>query len=212
MDAMLRKALRKYNGLRQQVDNVLLGEDGDVWEAELRNFLAKRLCWEKNQMVPALQPKPAILRLISDGKQIVGTTTGARTIASVSDVFTWDIDPDFKNWGLDVPGEAKPETPVQVYEMVADGDYKAIYGSLGQNLDKLCFTQEQIIAFVRDHKNWLRKGGWATFFLFKVAGEFFVARVYLDAVERPSALASRFSFDFVWDADYRHHIVLPQTL
>ena len=39
MDFILRKALRKINGLRQQLDNVLLGD------AEFKKFLAKRPCW-----------------------------------------------------------------------------------------------------------------------------------------------------------------------
>lgn len=45
MNPILRQALRKYDGLRKQVDAVLLGDDGDVWEAELKKFLAKRPCW-----------------------------------------------------------------------------------------------------------------------------------------------------------------------
>ena len=51
MDTMLRKALRKYSALRQQVDNVLLGEEGDIWEAELKKFLARRQCWTPSQSV-----------------------------------------------------------------------------------------------------------------------------------------------------------------
>lgn len=45
MNHILRQALRKYDGLRKQVDAVLLGDEGDVWEAELKKFLAKRPCW-----------------------------------------------------------------------------------------------------------------------------------------------------------------------
>ncbi|MFA6416500.1 MAG: hypothetical protein WCW56_03395 [Candidatus Paceibacterota bacterium] len=74
MDAMLRKALRKYNGLRQQLDNVLLGEDGDVWEAELKNFLAKRPCWIKSCVVVE-PPKPELLL------EFVGTVTTSATTA-----------------------------------------------------------------------------------------------------------------------------------
>jgi hypothetical protein len=212
MDTMLRLALRKYNRLRQQVDNMLLGDEGDVVETELRKFVAKRPCWNgKTVQAPAPQPKPGILRCISVGEQIViGATTGAKTITSATDVFTWGIDPDFKNWGLDVPGEAKPETPVQVSEMVRDGDYRTIYGSIGQDLNTLRFTQEQIIAFVRDHKKWLRTGGYATFFLFKVENEFFVANVGSNDDGRPDASVLRFSSGRVWDAGIRHRIVLPQ--
>ena len=212
MDATLKLALRKYSRLRQQVDNMLLGDDGDVVEAELRKFVAKRTCWDgQAEQASVSRPKPAILRLISGGERVViDATSGTKTIASATDVFNWGIDSDFKNWGLDVPGQATPATPVQVYEMVQNGDYRTIYGSVGRDLDALCFTQEQIIAFVHDHKKWLRTGGYATFFLFKVAGEFFVASVRLFDDGGPYANVCRFSDDGVWYAGSRHRIVLPQ--
>lgn len=54
MDDMLRKALRKHNGLRQQLDNMLLGDNGDEVEMELKKFLTKRPCW-----IPFIEkPKP----------------------------------------------------------------------------------------------------------------------------------------------------------
>ena len=46
---MLRKALRKNRELRNQVENVLLGDEAEVWEAELKKFLAKRQCWVKGK-------------------------------------------------------------------------------------------------------------------------------------------------------------------
>ncbi len=152
-----------------------------------------------------------ILRLISGGEQIViGATSGTKTIASSTDIFTWGIDPDFENWGLDVPGQATPAKLVQVHEMVQDGDFKTIYGSVGRDLDALCLTQEQIVAFVRGHKKWLRTSGYATLFLFKVADEFFVAGVNLYDDGRPDAHVHRFSNDNVWNAVSRRRIVLPQ--
>ncbi len=57
MDPMLRKALRKYSGLRQQLENVLLGDEGDIWEAEMKNFLAKRPCWTNSQVAQATESK-----------------------------------------------------------------------------------------------------------------------------------------------------------
>jgi hypothetical protein len=59
MDPMLRKALRKYSGLRQQLENVLLGEEGDAWEAELKKFLAKRPCWVAERK-PAKRDKTSV--------------------------------------------------------------------------------------------------------------------------------------------------------
>lgn len=185
----------------------LSGPDGTKWIAEFKKFLRKEPCWVKVGGVVT-----SILRLISGGKRItIRPTSGQRTIAQATDIFTWGIDSDFKNWGLDVRGEAKPETPVLVYEMVEDGDFETIFDSLGRRED-LCLTQEQIIAFAEDHKDWLRKEGYATFFLFKENRKFFVAIVNLASGERPRALAHRFSSAFVWDGGNRLRVVVPQTL
>lgn len=158
--------------------------------------------------------KANILRLISGGKQItIRATSGQRTIAQATDIFTWGIDSDFKNWGLDVPGEAKPETPVLVYEMVEDGDFETIFDSLlGREREDLCLTQEQIIAFAKDHKDWLRKEGYATFFLFKENRKFFVALVLLSSAGEPNADVNHFSGVHVWNGDRRPRLVVPQTL
>lgn len=167
---------------------------------------------ELMRALPA-QTRPNILRLISGDQQIViRATSGKRAIARATGIFTWGIDSDFKKWKLDVSGEEKPETPVEVHEMLVDRDFKTIFAGLGRELDDLCLTQEQIIAFVEDHKKWLRKEGFATFFLFKVNTEFFVAGVLLNSDERPSVYARQFSYDLVWDGDGLRRLVVPQTL
>lgn len=45
MNNTLRQALRKTRELRQQVENLLLGDEGDVYETELKKFVARRPCW-----------------------------------------------------------------------------------------------------------------------------------------------------------------------
>ncbi|OGE82859.1 MAG: hypothetical protein A2846_01270 [Candidatus Doudnabacteria bacterium RIFCSPHIGHO2_01_FULL_49_9] len=47
MDNTLRQALRKTRELRHQVENLLLGDDGEIWEAELKKWVTKRPCWVK---------------------------------------------------------------------------------------------------------------------------------------------------------------------
>mgnify|MGYP001582370602 CR=1 FL=1 len=201
-------ALAEVAGAVTDFFEKLAGPDGTSWIAEFKKFLRKEPCWVKTADVAT-----SIIRLISGGRNVaIRATTGTRTIAQATDVFTWGIDPDFTGWGLDVPGEAKPETPVEVHEMVKDGDFRTIFGSLGHELDGLCLTQEQVIAFVEDRKDWLRKEGFATFFLLKVGGKFFVASVGLDSGERPVAFVIRFSRGFVWDGVNRPRIVVPQAL
>jgi hypothetical protein len=56
----LRQALRKTRELRHQVENLLLGDEGDLYEAELKKFVSKRPCWipeESRKNEPAELPK-----------------------------------------------------------------------------------------------------------------------------------------------------------
>lgn len=134
-------------------------------------------------------------------------TAGKRYIAKANDIFQSYIDPDFKKWNLNKPGQAKPETKLGVYELIKNGAYKDIFTSASNDLDKICLTQDQIIEFCEKHKDLLSEN--YTFFLFKENDEFFVARVNFD----DGGLYVRvreFEYDDVWFAEYRHRVVLPQ--
>ena len=138
----------------------------------------------------------------------IPATTGKRTLAGAKRVFTGYLDSDFTNWGLDVPGEAKPETKVESLELAKNGMFKDFFASLG-DLDKLVMTDDQIIWVVENRPDLLIMDGNANFFLKKVNGEFFVARVSW----REGGLwvyAHRLSFDDVWDAGLRRRVVVPQ--
>lgn len=131
------------------------------------------------------------------------------TIARADDVFTSWIDSDFTNWGTDVKSPKTEETELAVFEVDKDRTFKDIFGSISKNTDSMCLTQAQIIAFVKEHKDKLRTEEWATFFLFKVNDEVFVAGVRLDSDERPRAGVYRVSSGYVWDAGRRPRVVVP---
>lgn len=151
------------------------------------------------------------LKLISGAETIeLESTNGKRTIAKAKEVFTWGIDDDFKNCGCDVKAVPTKAANVHVYEMIKDGTFAQIFGGLSNNLDDLCLTQDQIIQFCEKHKKWLHADGYATFFLFKANGEFFVARVDVGPDGTLYAYLLRFSRDRVWLADYRHRVVVLQ--
>lgn len=151
------------------------------------------------------------LKLISGAETLeLDPTDGKQTIASASKVFTWGIDSDFKNWGCDVKAKLTVATKVQVHEMIKNGTFAQIFGGLSDNLDELCLTQAQIIQFVQKHKKWLRTEGYATFFLFKVGDEFFVADVCVVSGDSLDARVVRVSRVSVWAADRRRRVVVPQ--
>jgi hypothetical protein len=151
------------------------------------------------------------LKLLSaDKKVVIKTTTGKRTIAGAKKTFPGGINENFKNYGCDIAGEVKPETATEVYEMTEDARFANIFGSFGLNLDQLCFTQDQIIEFVETQSDWLRKEGYATFFLFKVGNEFFVAGVRFIDDGQLEVYVNRFSRGYVWLAENRRRVVVPQ--
>lgn len=133
------------------------------------------------------------------------------TIARAADVFTGFIDSDFTAWGTDVKSPKTEETELAVLEIDKNGTFRDIFDSMSKDMDSMCLTQAQIIAFVKEHKDKLRTDGYGTFFLFKVNGEVFVARVDLDSGGGPDAYVGRFSHDGVWGAGYRRRVVVPSN-
>lgn len=148
------------------------------------------------------------LKLISDKTEIViEETDGKETIAKASDLFTSYISSGFEKF--DQTCKHTKETKIQVFEVINNGTFKQIFESLGENLDKLCLTQSQIIKFVRNHKRWLQTEDYGTFFLFKKKGEYFVVRVGLGG-NGWRVLFCIFNSDHVWGAGYQYRLVIPQ--
>jgi hypothetical protein len=150
------------------------------------------------------------LRLISGREQLIlRPTDGEDTLARATDVFSY-IDSNFKNWACDVEGQATEETPVQVYEMVENSTLHTMFGGFEVEADRLSLTQAQTKQFVKQYPDWLKKGGNATFILFKVGSEFFVAAVYLFSDGRLGVRVRRLSLDRIFVAKKRHRLVLPK--
>lgn len=200
MEHMLSKALREFMSgpLNQLVVN-LGGEDGAMWEEELKKFNRKETCWPKGN--------PYLSRIATGNLK---ATDGKRTIVRARKMFPGYFDDDYVNWGTDVPDQPTGETPFEVLELVKNGKFAQIFGAFGRPLDELCWSQDQIISFVEDHADLLHPKGWATFFLFKVGDEFFVACVGRSGGGQLGARARRLSDDDVWGAGGRYRFVVPQ--
>lgn len=146
----------------------------------------------------------------------IPATTGERLLSQLKDLFLGGIDEDFSNYGCNVSGEAKPETLVDVYELVENATFQQIFGDQDADLNQLCLTQDQIATFVENHHDYLHPKGYATFFLFKVKNEegeeeFFVANVSWDDVARRLGVdVCHFSSVSVWGAGIRYRVVFPQ--
>ncbi len=196
--------------LEQMVSDGELTQDGAQQAIGRGDRLkAKAIAFYKTAIRELSEIATSCLKLISGGNELViRKTTGKKIISTAKKLFPGWIDPDFTSYGCDVEGEAKPDTKVEVYEMIAAGDFQKIFSSFECDLDELTRTQEQIIAFVEDYENWLHPQGYATFFLFKANGQFFVASVSRYG-RRLRAGVYRFSSDGVGGASYRDRVVVP---
>jgi hypothetical protein len=156
------------------------------------------------------EPKVYLQQLYAGETIIIGPTDGTRTIAQAGDVFAAGIDSDFRSWNLDVPAQATEAMEVGVHELILDGDFKSVYGSLRHSLDQLRLTPHQIVDFCVKHKDKLHLGGHGTFFLFKIGDEYFVANVNVHSDGHLYMLVYRFSNIGVWGVEFRPHFVFPQ--
>ncbi|MCL4399717.1 hypothetical protein M1506_00360 [Patescibacteria group bacterium] len=139
---------------------------------------------------------------------IISKTSGKKTISQKTKLFSW-IDPDFGNYGADEKGKPKPKTTCAVYELVENATLREMFGELGDP-QKLCLTQEQIIEFVKKHKEELNQDGWADFFLFESNGQLFVAYVSVYSGGRLKVDVYHFGYSYVWNAGYHYRVVVPQ--
>ena len=152
-----------------------------------------------------------LIPISGDTEIIIGETDGTGMIAGASDVFPGWIDPDFVNYRTNVKGMPTRKAKAQVFEIIKDGTFAQIFGGFGKNLDRLCWEQDQIKLFVRDHSKWISADDFGTFFLFRVNGEFFVAYVDRGRGGLQASLRRR-SLGCVWRGRNRLRVVVPPQL
>lgn len=190
----------QFLGVILDLCNKLAGSDGKLWYEKIRTTLREGVAKELVK----------ITRLLAGAEALpLPACDGTRTVAQAEDVFKRYIDHDFKNWGLDVPGIATPATHVQVHEQIKNGTFQQLFTWLSSDMDKLAMTQHQIVMFCQEHHKWLRQDGYATLFLFKEKGEFFVAYVRVHSGSLYVGVI-RFEYQPAWPAEIRPCLVTPQ--
>jgi hypothetical protein len=154
--------------------------------------------------------KSEFFRLIPGSQALVlDATEGTENFSGAQDVFDY-IDPGFKNRDADEPGNPTGEMKVEIHEMTKNGTFPQLFGSLSSDVGKLCHTPGQVKNFVRKYRGWLRTEGCATFFPFQANGRFFVALVSFFSDDSLRVSVFRFELDYVWGAESRHRVVVPQ--
>lgn len=192
-----------------QIDQLSKLRNGNMTFEQVKWF--NNLTFEQREALMGKQPEMVLyLQLLSGAETLMlDALDGKETLATAKEVFPSGIDGDFKNWGTNKAGIATKEKAVDVHELVKDGTFAQMFGSLGTDLDKLCLTQSQIKNFCKKHQSWLRKDGYATFFLFKVEDQFFVAGVNVLS-DGLSVRVYRFEDGHVWRAECSPRVVVPQ--
>ncbi len=195
----LASAAKKTNADLDKVQSVV-GKPGVLF-----NFF-------ESLLTDSVEVKASILRLISaNEKLMIEALDGKAYISDAKKTFKSYIDGDFKNWGLNQSSPATAETLLDVSEMVGDGTFAQIFTGITPDLEKLVMTQAQIIRFCEKYPIWLRQDGYATFFLTKVNGEYFV--VYVSVYSSGlNVNVNRFEDVYVWDGAYRRRIISPQLI
>ena len=193
-----------------QIDQLSKLRNGNITFEQVKWF--NNLSYEQRQALMGKQiEKEMILRLISGAEELkLDAVDGKQTIHDSKGVFVY-IDGDFKNYGANTVGSSTKEISVDVYEMVKNATFAQMFGSLGNDLDKLCLTQHQILNFISKNRNQLRSGGNATFFLFKSGENFFVANVDVNS-DGLHVDVNRFENVGVWDAGRLPRVVVPQLI
>jgi hypothetical protein len=192
-----------------QIDQLSKLRNGNITFEQVKWF--NNLTFEQREALMGKLPEMVLyLSLLSGAETLMlDALDGKETLATAKEVFLSGIDGDFKNWGTNKAGIATKEQVVDVHELVKNATFAQMFGSLGADLDKLCLTQAQIKNFCKKHSNWLRKDGYATFFLFKVEDQFFVALVYVYS-DGLYVCVCRFEYGHVWLAEYSLRVVVTQ--
>jgi len=204
------------DAVRKALENLVgeLAEEGGLNKANFQQVLAQggilgtRVADKAREEFMTLSGQIiGYLRLCSI--TTVGATDGKGTIAEDNEVFSGGVDAEFQDFPkTDVASQPTPETPVRVFSIFNRGRFKQIFGAFGGSLDRLCFTQSQIIQFVKDHPEYFRSEGHETFFLFKEVNTFFVVGVYRSCDTLGANLYS-LSSNLTWGFEYGHQVIVP---
>lgn len=113
-----------------------------------------------------------VLRRLSEHDDLkIGRCDGSRTFARPNQVFVYA-----KSAPVHHPRSTEPtgEVALAFYEPLIEASMPQMFGSLSQEINTLCFTEHQIVAFCEEHTSLLRRM-FPTFLLFRIGRMYFVA-------------------------------------
>jgi hypothetical protein len=153
------------------------------------------------------------LKLLSKGKLVVSACDGTKSLASANTVFKHCINGPGVNLTGD-QGKSKPTdaTEIRIWKVIKnDLTFVQMFGSIGNDLDKMCLTEHQIKTFCKDFPNYLCPEGGFTEFLFKIGYQFFIAEVHSLGNNQLDVHKYHFGYDHTSSRGkiFPHYIVVP---
>jgi len=147
-------------------------------------------------------------RLYADKKIIIANVDGSRLICEAKDIFKSWLASNFSDFGVNKLSKKTSKTKIQVRELVKKANFAKIFKELNGDLSRLCLTQDQIIEFCVNNKEYLREEGKGTFVLFEINGMYEVGTVAIFhdglAIER-----NCLEYPYEWDPEYAYRIIVP---
>ncbi|MBP6883936.1 MAG: hypothetical protein KBC06_01745 [Candidatus Pacebacteria bacterium] len=155
-------------------------------------------------IVDGVASSKVYLHQLFDGELIsVPVVLGTETRKDLVKIFNGGV---YGDAGAIHASVAEPKSDAIIYEIVEDGKYADLFGSLGE--ERRRFTSLfQVALFCRDNSDKLRDNGWSTFFEME---RDFVARVDSDGSGRLSMRVYPFSYANVWRAAFMSRLVSLQ--
>lgn len=176
-------------------------------------------CSSQGEKVVKNHRNVSLIRVHSDEEIILPATDGRGTFMN-SLRYGIRPNPNFKKYGLDMPGRPAPEMPVNMFEMYqhgGNGTYAQIFGVTGVDPEGLRISQAKAESFGPGNRDKLHPQGWSTLMLITRGDEpvnerlsnLFVAHVRVRN-GRLSASPYEFTDDRVLDAIFRFRLVIRE--
>ena len=129
-----------------------------------------------------IKGNPYVKCISSGDRLMIDALDGHKFFKDAGDIFEFiDLTFSINKHYDDKSVIATSETEVVVSEVVKECNLFKLFDSFDINMQKIWFTEHQIICFVKKYPHWIQTGGFGTLFLFQYKGEFLVANILSSA-------------------------------
>jgi hypothetical protein len=149
-------------------------------------------------------------RVLIDNKFIIDATDGKVSFSKISEVISCRDNDLEESLYKDTEEESTNKTFVHVYNLFGRATFAKIFGSFGENINRLCFTKKQIMLFAKDYLKILKASD-STFYLFKCGGNIAVMEIQVSVTGQVDILIRKLSDSYEWWGDlHTYNFIIPK--